>query len=943
MLNKKSVCDLDVETQVRKNESHNEKETDLDLPSAPPMEEYEDQVVGGIFKKYLKSESEKLPSIGNELKNMGFPEQACSKADNEILSFTNKLTAMGFPQDISLVAAGRYCNNIDAAVNFILLNNESNSTTNFKKNCGNQSSNCSSERYGIHYPSVPSPCSSNVRSCDGCTRKVEVSRILLEGGNYGNEKTRNVGADFFCSKLCLNDFEVRLDKGYKINEGRLSTANWGTKTIDQKRVQQKVSGDLKWRINDDKNDENDKIAKPRNHFDKKLITQILAQDSLRLHKNMFSHCMGNVLFVDKKSNESTPKICNSQFGYFSKKIKCSMCFFRFCQNCAWYTKQKLPPCFKASKTYAICSACTELAANYEDYNIMTLDDMKFLRNNALENDNGQIKLLASSKRALLRKYSKQMNDIVAKGSLFNADLIIKCLVETKGNIEKAELMLQSHELHIVEKKKRELLDKKMKFLQNREQEFQKIEQRKREIKEEEQRKKREFDSKLSDISEIERQNLLRQKSIEANKKIADQERMLASKILSESKKEKEDLKRLADEERKSISKKRVEERVELVKRGNIIWKCEYQPNKWADYGIDIAVLIEYGFDQKETTHFIRSGMSYRIDWANMMQVNVETNVCRKIKRDLFNAKDVETKVEEARKAEKKILQELYQKQQKENIIKAKAESALEFYVWQCHANNKWNDYDRATCLKLEIAFINKFKNVTFDIQYKTSSKKFTYCVETRNDGTMVQINTDTKVERFVKRCKIMEIGWGVQSKCMDKYCTKWECLPSKTGANTLDNWHFNFASKQFEKFIKGKTVTKVEYWENQLLRNKWNKKLKELKNKGYSDRIWVFHGTSPTSLPKIMKGGFKIGGQNGHPVSNGTVHGQGVYTGVGVSGPITFKNGANQLILCEALIGKKDKNDSKGANGGDSWTPRDDWVVFKTSEQLLPTYVVHYN
>ena len=46
---------------------------------------------------------------------------------------------------------------------------------------------------------------------------------------------------------------------------------------------------------------------------------------------------------------------------------------------------------------------------------------------------------------------------------------------------------------------------------------------------------------------------------------------------------------------------------------------------------------------------------------------------------------------------------------------------------------------------------------------------------------------------------------------------------------------------------------------------------------------------------------------------------------------------SRSIILCKALPG------SKGAQGaGDSWEPNGDWVIFKTGEQLVPKYVVHF-
>ncbi len=90
-----------------------------------------------------------------------------------------------------------------------------------------------------------------------------------------------------------------------------------------------------------------------------------------------------------------------------------------------------------------------------------------------------------------------------------------------------------------------------------------------------------------------------------------------------------------------------------------------------------------------------------------------------------------------------------------------------------------------------------------------------------------------------------------------------------------------------------------------------------------------------------MAGGFKVGGQGDIPITNGDVHGRGVYTATGPNTPMHYvgKNGnGNCAILTKALEGVKGEQ----GKGDCCWAPRGDWLVFKTGEQLLPTYVVHW-
>jgi hypothetical protein len=74
--------------------------------------------------------------------------------------------------------------------------------------------------------------------------------------------------------------------------------------------------------------------------------------------------------------------------------------------------------------------------------------------------------------------------------------------------------------------------------------------------------------------------------------------------------------------------------------------------------------------------------------------------------------------------------------------------------------------------------------------------------------------------------------------------------------------------------------------------------------------IWIFHGSAPENIPKIMEEGFRVGGkqypksqhwQGGKfPVKNGAVHGEGVYSATGPNTPMAYshsQNSSGQIIL----------------------------------------------
>ena len=47
------------------------------------------------------------------------------------------------------------------------------------------------------------------------------------------------------------------------------------------------------------------------------------------------------------------------------------------------------------------------------------------------------------------------------------------------------------------------------------------------------------------------------------------------------------------------------------------------------------------------------------------------------------------------------------------------------------------------------------------------------------------------------------------------------------------------------------------------------------------------------------------------------------------------------VILAMAVKGQHANVGSKQA-GNDSWTPKGDWMIFSSGQQLHPIYVVHY-
>lgn len=113
---------------------------------------------------------------------------------------------------------------------------------------------------------------------------------------------------------------------------------------------------------------------------------------------------------------------------------------------------------------------------------------------------------------------------------------------------------------------------------------------------------------------------------------------------------------------------------------------------------------------------------------------------------------------------------------------------------------------------------------------------------------------------------------------------------------------------------------------------------------------WVFHGTPREEFAhSIMATGFRVGGQNGHPINNGAVHGQGVYTDQSPATPTQY---GSHVVLSLAVPGNEWKGPTDKAmhtKDYDSWQPdaaifngqlQKSWNVFKSADQLLPKYII---
>jgi hypothetical protein len=167
----------------------------------------------------------------------------------------------------------------------------------------------------------------------------------------------------------------------------------------------------------------------------------------------------------------------------------------------------------------------------------------------------------------------------------------------------------------------------------------------------------------------------------------------------------------------------------------------------------------------------------------------------------------------------------------------------------------------------------------------------------------------------------------------------------QSGADTREQDEFNFASGQMLRLqpdgdARDIRVRKVVVYENPFVAALYDSKQSSMIQTGACRELWVFHGTAEQNIEAIMSKGFKVGGDT-IEISNGAVHGKGVYTATGPNTPCAYSNqaGGNAVILSKALEGTKGTKERD-----DCWAPsRDqDWLVFKSGEQLLPKYAVYW-
>ena len=127
----------------------------------------------------------------------------------------------------------------------------------------------------------------------------------------------------------------------------------------------------------------------------------------------------------------------------------------------------------------------------------------------------------------------------------------------------------------------------------------------------------------------------------------------------------------------------------------------------------------------------------------------------------------------------------------------------------------------------------------------------------------------------------------------------------------------------------------MEYTRCSILEEKYEARKKEIGQSGVevSERL-LFHGTSKEAIDKIIREGFKVGGEE-VTMKTGCVYGKGVYVAANPETAMEYAKSSRMMLLSRAVCGSNGVHHNFGGT-------TDIYVLMK-GDQLLPCYIVHFN
>jgi len=314
----------------------------------------------------------------------------------------------------------------------------------------------------------------------------------------------------------------------------------------------------------------------------------------------------------------------------------------------------------------------------------------------------------------------------------------------------------------------------------------------------------------------------------------------------------------------------------------------------------------------------------------------------------------------------KLKQETYAKKKELELLETKQK-----LIFEMNQNSGLKDIDDALekrkteaddeIMKVKHKIEQQIKN-----RYRTAEKEMKKIDKDRTES-IANLKNAMDVDGETLKVVVEELAKELSER---KHRSSWKSPPQRTfekgagsvhliypqdikdGIDCIEQTEFNFAAMQLLRLTgKDKTIKYIEVYHSPGCDAKWNIKRQELatqlnvKPKDLKT-VWVFHGTNVDAMKSICETGFRVA--RGGQITNGAVHGFGIYTATGPDTPMGYSHnqGASATILSKALIGTQGaspRSNQESPSHIHSWVPRGDWRVFKDGEQLLPTYIIHYN
>jgi RNA:NAD 2'-phosphotransferase (TPT1/KptA family) len=136
------------------------------------------------------------------------------------------------------------------------------------------------------------------------------------------------------------------------------------------------------------------------------------------------------------------------------------------------------------------------------------------------------------------------------------------------------------------------------------------------------------------------------------------------------------------------------------------------------------------------------------------------------------------------------------------------------------------------------------------------------------------------------------------------------------------------------RFLVVWQIEAVEYTRCSALEERYEASKKEIEARTAANERLLFHGTSNEAIDKIIREGFKVGGQE-VAIRTGAVYGQGVYVAANPETAMEYARDSKMMLLSLAACGSFRTDHKFGGS--------EDIFVLTKGSQLLPRYIVHFN